>query len=105
MNLAFKFMVIDFDDDKQVVGAGECDDSRDFTTTISNIAYVVGTGKVPDLPSPWGFGIDCSSYDDGDCQNEPQCTKDAGEHCKWSWPYNDQAMWNSKDAKCRCQGV
>ena len=82
---------------------GDCDGNP--ISTISNMAYTVGTGTVPPMPSPWSFGEDCASITDGDCHIEPVCTADSGEHCKWSWPYDDPARWNSKEAKCRCKGA
>lgn len=83
---------------------GECTNSP--TVTIKNLAYNSGKGPGPgpgpgpSPPSPkdFDFGAECATSKDQDC-SLVEC---ADHHCKWSWPHNDPAKWDSKDAKCRC---
>ena len=69
---------------------------------IKNIAYVTnGSGPSPPVPPTPGptdytYGNPCASPDSGKCGSN--CSASA---CDWSWPTNDRAKWNSKDADCR----
>ena len=47
--------------------------------------------------SSYTFGNACKNPTDGLCG--PNCTNGS---CDWSWPTNDPAKWDSKDANCRC---
>ena len=78
--------------------------------TIQNLVFTTGdhvkpspaptpkpapTPQVPD-PKYYYAGDNCAKSNDGEC----------GDNCKdcvWSWPKTDQAIWNSKDAACRCK--
>lgn len=75
---------------------GECNNNP--KVIIKNIAYTKGSAPVPPTPKKYDFGNECSTPKDQDC-SLVQC---ADHHCKWSWPHDDPAEWNSKDAKCRC---
>lgn len=70
-------------------------------STISNITYVPGTGKVPPFPLEWDFGMECSYNYEGMCARPMACRYP--KECRWAWPHNDPRGYNSPDAKCRCK--
>ena len=65
-----------------------------------------GGSSTPTPPTPPGpkptpsytYGNPCAHPDDGDCGNNCPAA-----NCDFSWPTNDPAKWNSKDAACRCK--
>ena len=75
------------------------------SVTVSNIVYktVNPSGPTPfqkpcPPPDPYAYGNPCATKDADDCGEN--CTL---ANCDFSWPVNDPAKWNSKDAKCRCK--
>jgi len=79
---------------------GSCNNPQ---LTISNIKITSGHVKppAPTPPSPahYIFGNACANLSDGYC---PEMHCPSVDHCKWSWPSDDPAQWDSKDAACRC---
>lgn len=74
---------------------GECTGSP--MLSISNIEYVKGSGPAPPTPGQYDYGNQCKTAHDDDCGSSCTLTR-----CRWSWPKDDPAKWNSHDAKCRC---
>ena len=72
---------------------GNCTNAPELI--ITNISY--DAGEVPPT-NKYHFGQLCASTLEGDCGDNCQ-----EGYCKWSWPVDDIARWNSKDATCRCQ--
>jgi len=75
---------------------GECTGSP--MLQISNISYTKGSGPKPPPTDPYVYGDPCKDAFDGKCGTS--CTH---ARCDWSWPKDDPARWNSKDAACRCK--
>ena len=74
---------------------GDC--TNNPTLKISNIA--TKSNGHPDPPKhDYDYGDPCSHPNDGKCGNS--CSAD---NCRWSWPHDDPAKWDSKDAACRCR--
>ena len=78
--------------------SGECNNSP--TLSISNIKIKTGgsspgpTPPTPPSPGNYDYGNQCGSRYDDECN---------GCDCYWSWPHNDPAKWNSRNAHCRCK--
>lgn len=87
---------------------GLCDQNctNNPTITINNINVNYQNSTVTPMPSNYSFGGECISSNHGECGIPAKCNKDSEqpELCKWSWPQGDDQMWNSQNAKCRCQG-
>ena len=51
-------------------------------------------------PSPDTCGDNCQYGDPCSSKSDDEC--DGSCDCRWSWPGDDPAKWDSSNAKCRC---